>query len=92
MGEPVNQYVAVRRLEAAALRLENCSSVNLLQLALDCGFQTHSAFFQCSNPLFGTTNNPWDLSYTTGGSSGGGAAAVAAGLSFLDIGTDLSGS
>ena len=48
--------------------------------------------FQCSNPLFGTTNNPWNLDYTSGGSSGGGAAAVAAGLSFLDIGTDLSGS
>ena len=48
--------------------------------------------FQCSNPLFGTSNNPWNLEYTTGGSSGGGAAAVAAGLSFIDIGTDLSGS
>ena len=48
--------------------------------------------FQCSNALFGTTKNPWNLDYTTGGSSGGGAAAVAAGLSFLDIGTDLSGS
>lgn len=48
--------------------------------------------FQCSNSLFGTTNNPWNRDYTTGGSSGGGAAAVAAGLSFLDIGTDLGGS
>jgi len=48
--------------------------------------------FQCSNALFGTTNNPWNRDYTTGGSSGGGAAAVAAGLSFLDIGTDLGGS
>jgi len=48
--------------------------------------------FQCANKLFGTSNNPWNRQYTTGGSSGGGAAAVAAGLSFLDIGTDLSGS
>ncbi|MEP2718895.1 amidase [Pseudophaeobacter sp.] len=48
--------------------------------------------FQCSSPLFGTTNNPWDFAYTSGGSSGGGTAAVAAGLSFVDIGTDLSGS
>lgn len=48
--------------------------------------------FQCSNSLFGTTNNPWNRDYTTGGSSGGGGAAVAAGLSFLDIGTDLGGS
>ena len=41
--------------------------------------------FQTANPLFGRTNNPWDLARTPGGSSGGSAAAVAAGLSPLDI-------
>jgi amidase len=49
-------------------------------------------FAQTSNDLYGTTNNPWDLSRTPGGSSGGGAAALAAGMSFLDYGTDLVGS
>jgi amidase len=49
-------------------------------------------FAQTSNELYGTTNNPWDLSRTPGGSSGGGAAALAAGMTFLDYGTDLVGS
>ena len=48
--------------------------------------------FQTNSPLFGRTNNPWNLAYTPGGSSGGGAAAIAARLSPLDIGSDLGGS
>jgi amidase len=48
--------------------------------------------WQSYNPLYGTTNNPWDLSRTPGGSTGGGAAAVAAGLGALSMGSDLSGS
>lgn len=47
---------------------------------------------QTNSPLFGVTNNPWDLSRTPGGSTGGGAAAVAAGLSPLEIGSDIAGS
>ena len=47
---------------------------------------------QTDSPLFGRTNNPWDLARTPGGSTGGGAAAVSAGLSFLDAGNDLLGS
>jgi len=49
-------------------------------------------FGQSANPLYGATSNPWDASRTPGGSSGGAAAAVAAGLSFLDYGSDLVGS
>lgn len=48
--------------------------------------------FQTDSPLFGRTNNPWNLAYTPGGSSGGSAAAIAAGLSPLDIGGDIGGS
>lgn len=47
---------------------------------------------QAYNEVFGTTRNPWQLDYTPGGSSGGSAAAVAAGLTALDIGTDIGGS
>jgi amidase len=48
--------------------------------------------WQSMNPLFGRTNNPWDLTRTPGGSTGGGAAAVAAGLTPLEFGGDLAGS
>src|ERR1700704_218485 len=48
--------------------------------------------WQSYNPIYGTTNNPWDLTRTPGGSTGGGAAALAAGLGCLTIGSDLSGS
>jgi amidase len=47
---------------------------------------------QSFNDLYGTSNNPWDLSRTPGGSSGGTAAALAAGLAFLSIGSDIGGS
>jgi amidase len=49
-------------------------------------------FGQTANELHGVTANPWDPGRTPGGSSGGAAAAVAAGLSFLDHGSDLVGS
>lgn len=48
--------------------------------------------FQTDNPIFGRTNNPWDVARTSGGSSGGAAAAVASGMTPFEIGTDLSGS
>ena len=48
--------------------------------------------WQSVNPIFGRTNNPWDLSRTPGGSTGGGAAALAAGLTPLEFGSDIGGS
>src|SRR5438128_2820706 len=48
--------------------------------------------WQSSNPVYGRTNNPWDLSRTPGGSTGGGAAALAAGLTPLEFGSDIGGS
>src|SRR6476661_1635686 len=47
---------------------------------------------QSYNDIYGTTNNPWDLTRTPGGSSGGTAAALAAGMGFLGIGSDIGGS
>ena len=47
---------------------------------------------QTFNEPFGVTNNPWDTSRTTGGSSGGAAAALAAGLTPLELGSDIGGS
>jgi amidase len=47
---------------------------------------------QSANSIFGRTSNPWDLERTAGGSSGGAAAAVAAGLTSLEVGSDMAGS
>lgn len=48
--------------------------------------------WQTFNALYGTSNNPWDATRTTGGSSGGAAAALAAGVTALEIGSDIGGS
>jgi amidase len=50
------------------------------------------AEFRTDNPIFGRTNNPWDLSRTPGGSSGGAAAALAAGLTPIEVASDFAGS
>ena len=52
----------------------------------------HATDIQSYNEIYGTTNNPWDLSRTPGGSSGGSAAALAAGLTPLELGSDIGGS
>jgi amidase len=48
--------------------------------------------WQSFNAVYGQTNNPWDVTRTPGGSTGGGAAALAAGLTYLEPGSDLAGS
>jgi amidase len=50
------------------------------------------ADWQADSEVYGRTNNPWDLSRTPGGSTGGGSAALAAGLTPLEIGSDIGGS
>lgn len=52
----------------------------------------YAADWQSANPLFGRSNNPWELTRTPGGSTGGGAAALAAGLTPLEFGGDFAGS
>jgi amidase len=79
----------VRQRDAAVVeRLKAAGAVILGKTNTPFMAGDHQTF----NDLFGTTNNPWDTARTPGGSSGGSAAAVAAGLSYLDIGSDLAGS
>jgi amidase len=50
------------------------------------------ADWQSFNAIYGTTNNPWDVTRVPGGSSGGSAAALAAGLTGLEAGSDIGAS
>jgi fatty acid amide hydrolase len=47
---------------------------------------------ESDNPVYGRTNNPWNLDRTCGGSSGGEAALIASRGSPLGLGNDLGGS
>jgi amidase len=81
-------YVAGQDAAAVSrLRAAGAIVVGTTNVALMLGDPAQSA-----NPVYGVTNNPWDLTRTPGGSSGGSAAAVAAGLSFVEYGSDLAGS
>lgn len=51
-----------------------------------------AADHQTYNAVYGLTRNAWRADRSAGGSSGGAAVAVAAGLSVLDIGSDIGGS
>ena len=78
---PQQDATVVARLKAAGAII--FAKTNPAKLAGD---------YQTTNPIFGQTNNPWNLNYTVGGSSGGSAAAIAAGFSPLDLGSDVAGS
>ena len=45
-------------------------------------------YTESDNPVYGRTNNPWDLERSCGGSSGGEAALIAAGASPLGLGNE----
>jgi amidase len=71
----------VKRLKAAGVNLFGKTNVPLML-----------ADWQSFNAIYGTTNNPWDVSRVPGGSSGGSAAALAAGLSGIEAGSDIGAS
>jgi len=48
--------------------------------------------WECHNPIYGRTGNPYDPNRSPGGSSGGSAAALAAGFTPMELGSDIGGS
>jgi amidase len=78
---PQNDALAVGRLKAAGAIVFGKSNTPL-----------YAGDFQTFNDVYGVTSNPWDPARTAGGSSGGAAAAVAAGLTPLELGSDIGGS
>jgi amidase len=78
---PQRDAVAVERLQTAGAIVFGKTNVPLML-----------ADWQSFNDVYGTTNNPWDLTRVPGGSSGGAAAALAAGLTGLELGGDIGGS
>lgn len=78
---PEHEATVVKRLRDAGAIL--IATTNVPEL----GF-----WFECENPLYGRTNNPYDLTRTSGGSSGGEGALLGAGASPMGLGSDIGGS
>jgi amidase len=78
---PTRDAAVAARLRAAGMIILGKTNVPMF-----------NADWQTFNAVYGQTNNPWDVSRTPGGSTGGGAAALAAGLTYLEAGSDLAGS
>jgi amidase len=78
---PPRDAAVAARLRAAGMIILGKTNVPLF-----------AADWQSYNAVYGQTNNPWDVTRTPGGSTGGGAAALAAGLTYLEPGSDLGGS
>ena len=78
-------HLGLSRSIAAASRTEDALAVQRLTAAGAVVFGKTNvpvglADWQSYNPIYGATNNPWNLAHTPGGSSGGAAAAMAAGF------------
>ena len=84
---PLKDYVPTEDSEAVA-RLRTAGAVILG----NTNVPPMLGDWQSDNPIYGRTNNPWDLGRTPGGSSGGSAAALAAGFAYLAMGSDIGGS
>jgi amidase len=73
--------LAIERLKAAGAVIIGKTNVPVML-----------ADWQSFNPIYGTTNNPFDLTRSPGGSSGGSAASLAAGFAALEAGSDIGAS
>ena len=87
-GVPVQRGNRVEADALAVQRLRDTGAIifgktNIPMWLADC---------QSFNEIYGRTANPWNLERSPGGSSGGSAVSLAAGLTGLEIGSDIAGS
>lgn len=87
-GVPAHKNSVAAQDAAAVRRLRDAGAIvfgktNIPIWLADC---------QSFNANYGKTSNPWNTDRTPGGSSGGSAAALAAGLTGLEMGSDIAGS
>ncbi|CAN0598233.1 unnamed protein product, partial [Ectocarpus sp. 12 AP-2014] len=78
---PAENAIAVQRLLDAGVIIFGKTNVPFM-----------SADLQSFNDIYDVTSNPWNSERTCGGSSGGAAASLAAGLTPLELGSDIGGS
>lgn len=99
-GFDVENMPAVAGNPAYKDRPRNCADADVVASVRKAGAviwgKTNVPFmlsdFQSYNAIYGTTNNPYDVTRAPGGSSGGAAAALATGVTPLEIGSDIGGS
>lgn len=59
-GESIHGYVRARRLEKAVLLMRDNPDIRLLDIALNVGFETHSAFTRAFKQHFGASPSQFD--------------------------------
>jgi aspartyl-tRNA(Asn)/glutamyl-tRNA(Gln) amidotransferase subunit A len=84
-GSPIFRGRVPEADATSVARMKNAGGILLAKTNLP----EFSYWIESDNLLSGRSNNPWDLTRTPGGSSGGESAAIAAGMSPLGLGTDL---
>lgn len=65
LGENVSDYVKRRRLEKGAKILSSSDEHSVIDVALDCGFQSHSAFSRAFKTHFGQSPSAFRTSTST---------------------------